>query len=1129
MHPRCLPCDEAGLPCEETSLPCDEASLPCEAAILPHVSACAIDADLLDAPSTPLVFNDSIDTTNMINVVLIDSTLADKQIFYDSVNANTFPIIYDYNSKTDDLFTLFRQKFTASSIKRISLAFHDRGTNFMAAFMNNKPLFQESDLAVNQTSFSDNVSFLVSCIKEFHVSHIDFLACNTLQYSNWKSYYALLAAQTSVMVGASNDKTGNLNYGGDWIMESTHENVRDLYFNASISNYASTLVLSTITLDGANGDVGLRMNTGVIQYFNTDTSTWTPIGSGNWPVRFINSNLSSVLKVVFTQDLTINAGYGGTSGYFIAGSSYITFDGSNNFINITNIPNYVGLIQNGSTATLTTGTNGNANVIVQNIKTNVTGTSTLTTAAFARAGWICAGSFGRGALANQIINCTNNGDVPGLCGGICGERAAVAGGNLTITNCQNTGNIIPGTGSIPTGGGGIVGLRAGESGTLYISGCTNSGLITADYGGGIAGQQAGQTNTGPGSATFVNCTNTGTISGFYAGGIAGLFAGAFSGSATFTDCTNSGVISGFYAGGIAGSRAGYSSGSATITDCTNSGEISGESAGGIAGQFAGETGSASFTGCTNNGTISGIAAGGITGASAGVFSGSATITNCTNSGTISGIAAGGIAGQQSGNEGSVTFENCTNTGNISGTIAGGIAGNYSGCNSGSAIITNCTNSGLISGLAAGGIAGGNAGLADGLCNITNCFSTGDINGRYAGGIAGDRFAYATSRNCVISQCYSTGNISGNNAGGIVGGEVGYTDDPSFTPNVNITNSYSLGAVSTTAGGICGGSEGSVYASSPTITITNCYSSGTLADANSGLVAVSLTSPTSQINLTTTNTYVAAGSWTDAAANASLALTGTPTNINTNNPGSTWTTLAVNTPYILSVYNAELYSPDSASTSSSTYTSAAGLFSPGYTYQLIYTDQVGDEIIANVFVSKGTAPYYYDYNFNTFTLTTTLSGLYAAAARMALSPGTSVTINSSTGVLYFILPTPPPIPTPSSTSMRNVSMVSGGGGSFWFGMDGFLFKRKGGGGARRSTKMAPGGNTTCNGPTYIYNKYNPGNTGIGAQSTAVRRAKNIKAAVCGPKIPCGQFYNYLGLYDNYTGNPNGYVIYPRSNF
>jgi hypothetical protein len=41
-------------------------------------------------------------------------------------------------------------------------------------------------------------------------------------------------------------------------------------------------------------------------------------------------------------------------------------------------------------------------------------------------------------------------------------------------------------------------------------------------------------------------------------------------------------------------------------------------------------------------------------------------------------------------------------------------------------------------------------------------------------------------------------------------------------------------------------------------------------------------------------------------------------------------------------------------------------------------------------------------------------------------------------------------------------------------------------------------------------------------------KNIKAAVCGPKSPCGQFYNYLGRYDNYTSNPNGYFAFPLQN-
>ena len=215
--------------------------------------------------SVPLVYNDSINTTNMTNVLLIDSIVSNKKQFYDSANAKTFPIIYNYNSSTDDLISLLRKKFPASSIQRIALVFHDKGTNFLTPFMNGKRLFEDSDLEVNQTTFTRNVSFFISCIKEFRVGHIDYLACNTLQYSNWKSYYALLASRTSVVVGASNNETGNINYGGDWVMENTSENVRDMYFTSSIADYASTLTLTTISLNGAAGNVELRMDaSGVI-------------------------------------------------------------------------------------------------------------------------------------------------------------------------------------------------------------------------------------------------------------------------------------------------------------------------------------------------------------------------------------------------------------------------------------------------------------------------------------------------------------------------------------------------------------------------------------------------------------------------------------------------------------------------------------------------------------------------------------------------------------------------------------------------------------------------------------------------------------------------------------------------
>lgn len=110
--------------------------------------------------------------------------------------------------------------------------------------------------------------------------------------------------------------------------------------------------------------------------------------------------------------------------------------------------------------------------------------------------------------------------------------------------------------------------------------------------------------------------------------------------------------------------------------------------------------------------------------------------------------------------------------------------------------------------------------------------------------------------------------------------------------------------------------------------------------------------------------------------------------------------------------------------------------------------------------------------------------------------------------------------------------SNSNGQFWYGsttnFPGFLYKKNLGVGGRRSTKFNPGGNITCNSQVYLYNKYRPGTGGVGASNTSNRRAKNRIATVCQGK-QCGQFYTYLGRYDNYTSNPNGYFPYPPNQF
>jgi len=107
------------------------------------------------------------------------------------------------------------------------------------------------------------------------------------------------------------------------------------------------------------------------------------------------------------------------------------------------------------------------------------------------------------------------------------------------------------------------------------------------------------------------------------------------------------------------------------------------------------------------------------------------------------------------------------------------------------------------------------------------------------------------------------------------------------------------------------------------------------------------------------------------------------------------------------------------------------------------------------------------------------------------------------------------------------------GQFWFGgssFPGFLYKKNLGVGGRRSTKMNPGGNITCNSATYLYNKYTPGGSGVGASSMSNRRAKNRLATVCrsgdgSNTSNCFPCQPTLGQYSNYTHNPNGFIPCP----
>ena len=162
------------------------------------------------------------------NVLFIDNTVPSYQTFVDSTNAYTFPIVYSKDCSGTELFELLRNRF--SSIPRIGFVFTSQG-NQSSTFLDNQPLFTDN------YDDSPNLELIVAMIREFSVINVDFLACDTLKYTNWKTYYEFLNQSTGVIVGASDNKTGNIKYGGDWILESTSQDIETVYFTQSIAYY----------------------------------------------------------------------------------------------------------------------------------------------------------------------------------------------------------------------------------------------------------------------------------------------------------------------------------------------------------------------------------------------------------------------------------------------------------------------------------------------------------------------------------------------------------------------------------------------------------------------------------------------------------------------------------------------------------------------------------------------------------------------------------------------------------------------------------------------------------------------------------------------------------------------------
>ena len=679
-----------------------------------------------------------IDPAKTYTTLYLVDSFRDTAIFM--ANPADSALAVQYNSKSTR--TEFNELIgKLPELNRIGFVF-DTYKLSTKKFLESEPYFTKEDLKQGQTNFSQNVKLLKELPER--VKSIDFLCCNTLNNSDWVSYYKLLP-QT---IGASTDQTGNIN--GNWIMENINLDVKSIYFGSGISAYKGTLISSGFNFDTSSanpidldGDCILKQK---------DFDHLNVVGSNSKPSYFravkpIKIKLSGKISITQANQCIVI----GSPDVKIYGSSH-----SSIIINVADIDGYPGLIMNGDANERNRTYN---NIIVANIK--VDGAST---GLGYRGAWVAQANYGFGATGNKFIKCVNNAQVIGGTSGIVGAYST-----CDIAFCKNNGDI---TVNNTFGTGGIIGLGAID---CNIYKCSNTGKINvigsasnAYSNGGICGAAS--------SSKFIKCSNTGTITvdgssnkhAYSNGGICGDAS-----NSKFIKCSNTGTINvtgsgatAYLNGGICGSAS-----NSKFIKCSNTGKITVDGSSNkrvyYNGGICGDASNSKFIKCSNTGTINVTGSdsssvnsnGGICGRA-----GSSKLIKCSNTGILNVTGSdssivdlnGGICG----NAGSSKFIKCLNTGTLAVTgtpnvrFNGGICGRAPGSK-----LAKCINRGD---LTCKGTASNNAGICGFAGNtiITNTINTGKITSEStSAGNAG--FIGGGSEYSTITNSYNLGEISGN--------------------------------------------------------------------------------------------------------------------------------------------------------------------------------------------------------------------------------------------------------------------------------------------------------------------------------------------------------------------------------
>jgi hypothetical protein len=410
-------------------------------------------------------------------------------MFYLYINSNVpeINIIKDSLNTNISIIKSFSDIDFSKPIDRIGLMFKKNGKSYIPFPLKNTLNLTDNlniikNIPLNNYCSNGFIQLLEELLLNNIMTTIDLITCDLNDILIIEKINKL-EKKYNVIINYSIDKTGNYNMEGDWILESSNENIKDIYFTNKINNWHQVLDNVIITEDNK-----------YMFFYPSDNLNFNTLNN--------IITLSGDISFYNTPELAC----------FDMSENW-TFDGNNYTIEIMNIdqPIYYGLfdIDNSST--------------IQKVNILLGEQVYLSDEA--------VDSLSSGGIVKEnnnnftVSGCILIGDISGdKNGGICGQNCGVSSDelvNINIINCTISGSIINyGSAFI----GGI--CNVGNS-IVNIEKCNLFGDIINGFIIGPNCNIGGRTNTTVGEATMniIGCNIYGNIENNGILGNEGMFSG----------------------------------------------------------------------------------------------------------------------------------------------------------------------------------------------------------------------------------------------------------------------------------------------------------------------------------------------------------------------------------------------------------------------------------------------------------------------------------------------------------------------------------------------------------------------------------------------------------------------------